>query len=103
MLQERAQYVGTGKADVDNWGIESDEEEEAKPSKSKAKPAKVLLLMPHTASSVRPHTLVGQGLHATLVAEGRIHWLHLLQAKGMWDTLKLLAGGSRELTQAYID
>jgi hypothetical protein len=36
MLQERAQYVGTGKADVDNWGIDSDEEEEAKPSKSKA-------------------------------------------------------------------
>ncbi len=37
MLQERAQYVGTGKADVDNWGIDSDEEEEAKPSKSKAR------------------------------------------------------------------
>jgi hypothetical protein len=31
-----------------------------------------------------------------------MHVLRVLQAKGMWDTLKLLAGGSRELTQAYI-
>jgi signal recognition particle receptor subunit alpha len=49
--EERALFVGTGKADVDNWELDSDEDEP--PAKSKS--------------------------------------------KGMWDTLKLLAGGSREL------
>jgi hypothetical protein len=49
--EERAMFVGTGKADVDNWEMDSDEDDP--PAKSKS--------------------------------------------KGMWDTLKILAGGSRFL------